>query len=137
MMMFAIVFGLSMDHEVFVLSTSAVGRTLDLGLGASIIIDASVIRLLIVPATMFLLGRYNWWTPRWLDKILPRLNPKDSHLFRRAQRPGRRPVRSRLAPASSRRATGLRLARARTGSGRPRPGGPRGKDRPPGPPRPG
>lgn len=47
-----------------------------LGLGASILIDASVIRLLIVPATMFLLGRYNWWTPRWLDRILPHLDPE-------------------------------------------------------------
>jgi RND superfamily putative drug exporter len=108
MMMFAIVFGLSMDYEVFLLSrvreawlrtgdnhasvahglaatarviscaalimasvffsfllsSSVVVKMLALGLGASILIDASVIRLLIVPATMFLLGRYNWWTPR-------------------------------------------------------------------------
>jgi RND superfamily putative drug exporter len=122
MLMFAIVFGLSMDYEVFLLSrvreawlrtgdnhasvacglaatarviscaalimtsvffsfllsTSVVVKMLALGLGASILIDASVIRLLIVPATMFLLGRYNWWTPRWLDRILPHLDPEGS-----------------------------------------------------------
>ena len=78
MMMFAIVFGLPMDYEVFLLSTSPVVKMLALGLGASILIYASVIRLVIVPATMFLLGRYNWWTPRWLDKILPHLDPEGS-----------------------------------------------------------
>jgi len=60
----------------FLLSSSVVVKMLALGLGASIPIDASVIRLLIVPATMFLLGRYNWWAPRWLDRILPRLDPE-------------------------------------------------------------
>jgi len=115
MMIFAIVFGLSMDYEVFLLSrvreswlrtgdnhasvahglattarviscaalimtsvfaafllsTNVVVKMLALGLGLSVLIDASVIRLLVVPAAMFLLGRYNWWTPRWLDQILP------------------------------------------------------------------
>jgi putative drug exporter of the RND superfamily len=60
----------------FLLSSSVVIKMLALGLGASILIDASVIRLLIVPATMFLLGRYDWWTPRWLDRILPHLDPE-------------------------------------------------------------
>jgi RND superfamily putative drug exporter len=116
MMIFAIVFGLSMDYEVFLLSrvreswlstgdnqqsvahglagtarvitcaalimasvfgafllsSSVIIKMLALGLGLSVLIDASVIRLLVVPATMFLLGRYNWWTPRWLDAVLPR-----------------------------------------------------------------
>ncbi|MGO9083502.1 MAG: MMPL family transporter [Streptosporangiaceae bacterium] len=115
MMMFAIVFGLSMDYEVFLLSrvreawlstgdshasvarglaatarviscaalimtsvflsfllsTDVVVKMLALGLAVSVLIDASVIRLLIVPAAMFLLGRYNWWTPGWLDRLLP------------------------------------------------------------------
>ena len=44
---------------------------LALGLGLSVLIDASVIRLVVVPATMFLLGRYNWWTPRWLRGPVP------------------------------------------------------------------
>jgi RND superfamily putative drug exporter len=49
---------------------------LALGLGVSVLIDASVIRLVVVPATMFLLGRYNWWIPAWLDQALPHLEPE-------------------------------------------------------------
>jgi putative drug exporter of the RND superfamily len=125
MMMFAIVFGLSMDYEVFLLSrvreawlrtgdshasvahglsatarviscaalimtcvflafllsTNVVVKMIALGFGASVLIDASVIRLVIVPAAMFLLGRFNWWSPqwmtRWLDRALPRLGPQE------------------------------------------------------------
>jgi RND superfamily putative drug exporter len=121
MIMFAIVFGLSMDYEVFLLSRvrEAWGRTQDnqlavgeglaatarvitcaaviitcvflafllssnvvvkmlaLGLGISIIVDASIIRLLVVPATMFLMGRANWWTPRWLSRMPELLEPAD------------------------------------------------------------
>ncbi len=117
MMMFAIVFGLSMDYEVFLLSrvreawlrsrdntaavieglsvtarvitcaalimasvflaflasSNVVVKMFALGLGASILIDAFVIRLLLVPSLMFLLGHVNWWTPRWLDRALGRL----------------------------------------------------------------
>ena len=120
MMMFAIVFGLSMDYEVFLLSriregwtatldnhasvasglaatarvitcaalimasvflsfllsTNVVVKMLALGLGVSVLIDATVIRLIVVPATMYLLGRYNWWIPRWLDRALPHLEPE-------------------------------------------------------------
>jgi RND superfamily putative drug exporter len=120
MMIFAIVFGLSMDYEVFLLSrireawlatgdnsksvadglaatarviTSAalimasvffafllsnnvVIKMLALGLGASVIIDATLVRLVLVPATMNLLGNANWWTPRWLDRLLPNLDPE-------------------------------------------------------------
>lgn len=120
MMMFAIVFGLSMDYEVFLLSrireawlatrdnhasvaaglattarviscaalimasvflsfllsTNMVVKMLALGLGISVLIDASIIRLVVVPASMFLLGRLNWWMPGWLDRVLPRLEPE-------------------------------------------------------------
>jgi putative drug exporter of the RND superfamily len=115
MMLFAIVFGLSMDYEVFLLSrvreewhrtgdsrtsvadglaatakviTAAAAimvfvfgtfileneRTVKLmgtGLAAAILLDATIVRLLLVPATMELLGDRNWWLPRWLDRILP------------------------------------------------------------------
>jgi RND superfamily putative drug exporter len=115
MMLFAIVFGLSMDYEVFLLSrvreewrrtgdsrtsvadglaatakviTAAAAimvfvfgtfilendRTVKLmgtGLAAAILMDATIVRLLLVPATMELLGDRNWWLPRWLDRILP------------------------------------------------------------------
>ncbi|MEU1310927.1 MMPL family transporter [Streptomyces cinnamoneus] len=120
MMMFAIVFGLSMDYEIFLLSriheawlrtrdphdsvahgleTTArvitcaalimtsvfaafiiseniVVKMLGLGLAVSVLIDATVIRLLLVPASMTLLGTGNWWAPRWLDRILPRFDPE-------------------------------------------------------------
>ncbi|MFJ9724846.1 MMPL family transporter [Streptomyces sp. NPDC101209] len=120
MMMFAIVFGLSMDYEVFLLSrireswlhtkdnhasvaaglagtarvitcaalimtsvflafllsTNVVIKMLALGLGVSVILDATVVRLVLVPSTMYLLGRANWWLPRWLDRLLPHLDPE-------------------------------------------------------------
>ncbi|MET8172351.1 MMPL family transporter [Streptomyces clavifer] len=124
MMMFAIVFGLSMDYEIFLLSRiheawlrtndprAAVAQALEitarvitcaalimvsvfaaflisdnivvkmlgLGLAASVLIDATIVRLLLVPAVMTLLGRAAWWTPRWLDRVLPHLDaegPRD------------------------------------------------------------
>ncbi len=118
MMLFAIVFGLSMDYEVFLLSrvreewrrtgdsrtsvadglaatakviTAAAAimvfvfgsflleddRVLKLmgtGLATAILLDATIVRMLLVPATMELLGDRNWWLPRWLDRILPNLD---------------------------------------------------------------
>ncbi|MEU0227257.1 MMPL family transporter [Streptomyces sp. NPDC006284] len=117
MMMFAIVFGLSMDYEIFLLSRmaeewsasgdnrravgmglSSTGRVitsaalimtvvflsfaasptvvvkmLALGLAISVILDATVVRLVLVPSLMFLMGRANWWLPGWLDRRLPRV----------------------------------------------------------------
>ena len=118
MMMFAIVFGLSMDYEVFLLSrvkeeydrtrdnTSAVAdglastarvitaaaaimvfifgsflletdrviKLFGVGLASAVLLDATVVRMLLVPATMELLGDRNWWLPRWLDRILPNID---------------------------------------------------------------
>ncbi|MFD5972056.1 MMPL family transporter [Streptomyces bacillaris] len=118
MMMFAIVFGLSMDYEIFllsriheawvrtgdarasvahaleitarvitcaalimvsvfaafVISDNIVVKMLGLGLAASVLIDATVVRLLLVPAVMTLLGRSAWWIPGPLDRILPHLD---------------------------------------------------------------
>lgn len=117
--MFAILFGLSMDYEVFLLSrvreeyrrhgdnTRAViagiagtGRTITaaalimvavfsgfvlgsdpvvkmmgVGLATAIFLDATVVRLVLVPAAMKLLGDANWWLPGWLDRLLPELDP--------------------------------------------------------------
>lgn len=116
MFLFAILFGLSMDYEVFLLSrvreeylrtgdngtaivegvsgtariiTSAAlimvavflsfavaedpsTKMFGLGLATAIFIDATVVRTVLVPATMTLLGRTNWWLPKWLDWMLPR-----------------------------------------------------------------
>jgi RND superfamily putative drug exporter len=45
-----------------------------IGLAAAIFLDATVIRLVLVPAVMQLLGKYNWWIPDWLERILPRID---------------------------------------------------------------
>ncbi|MGW7282432.1 MMPL family transporter [Streptomyces sp. NPDC054844] len=123
MMMFAIIFGLSMDYEIFllsrvhaawlrtgnakdsvahaleitarvitcaalimvsvfaafVISDNIVVKMLGLGLAVSVLIDATIVRLLLVPAVMTLLGRQAWWTPRWLDRILPHVEAEGEH----------------------------------------------------------
>ena len=117
MMLFAVLFGLSMDYEVFLLSRmkeeyertgdpvnsvadglAATARVITaaaaimvvvfgsfvlednrviklfgMGLATAIAIDATLVRMLIVPSTMELLGARNWWLPRWLDRIIPNL----------------------------------------------------------------
>jgi len=113
--MFAVLFGLSMDYEVFLLSrvreeylrrrdtssavTAGLARTarvitaaalimvavfgafslspdvslklIGVGLAAAVFIDATVVRLVLVPAVMQLLGERSWWLPRWLDRVIP------------------------------------------------------------------
>ena len=117
MMLFAIVFGLSMDYEVFLLTAVREGfdetgdnshavveglastarvitaaaaimvcvfgsfllgdersiKLIGLGLAMAVLIDATIVRMVLVPATMELLGKKNWWMPRWLDRVVPRL----------------------------------------------------------------
>jgi RND superfamily putative drug exporter len=58
----------------FVLGDNSVVKLFGLGLAAAILIDATVVRLVLVPATMELLGARNWWFPRALDRIVPKLN---------------------------------------------------------------
>jgi uncharacterized membrane protein YdfJ with MMPL/SSD domain len=118
----AIVFGLSMDYEVFLLSrikerynetrdnraavaggladsaktiTSAAVimvlvflifamaglpqvKEIGVGLAVAIFLDATVVRLVLVPATMELMGDFNWWVPKWLDRILPNIDFESS-----------------------------------------------------------
>ena len=45
-----------------------------LGLATAVLIDATLVRMVLVPATMSLLGGANWWLPGWLDRILPVLD---------------------------------------------------------------
>ena len=117
-MMFAVLFGLSMDYEVFLLSRireeyhrtgethSAVSeglaktarvitaaaaimvvvflafvfstevflKLMGVGMATAILVDATIVRMVLVPAVMQLLGPANWWTPRWLDRLLPRFD---------------------------------------------------------------
>ncbi len=48
-------------------------KVFGLGLAAAIFIDATLVRMVLVPAVMELLGRANWWMPAWLDRIVPHL----------------------------------------------------------------
>ena len=117
-LMFAVLFGLSMDYEVFLVSRMREGwlrthdneqailgglagtgrvitaaaaimvavfaafvpspdvilKVIGVGMAAAIFIDATVVRLLLVPAVMHLLGKANWWMPEWLGRVLPELH---------------------------------------------------------------
>jgi RND superfamily putative drug exporter len=44
------------------------------GMATAILVDATIVRMVLVPAVMQLLGRANWWIPRWLDRLLPKLD---------------------------------------------------------------
>ena len=124
MMLFTILFGLSMDYEIFLLSrireeymrthnnyeavanglastarvitaAAAIMVTLFLvfmfafderaiklfgmGLAVAVFVDATLVRMVLVPATMELLGEANWWLPKWLDRILPKLSIEGEH----------------------------------------------------------
>jgi RND superfamily putative drug exporter len=118
MMLFAVVFGLSMDYEVFLLSrvreewhrtgdsgssvadglaatakviTAAAAimvvvfgsfmleferttKMMGTGLATAVLFDATIVRMLLVPATMELLGDRNWWLPGWLERLLPKVD---------------------------------------------------------------
>ena len=63
-MMFAILFGLSMDYEVFLV-------LIGVGMASAIAVDATIVRMVLVPAVMQILGDRSWWLPRWLDRVLP------------------------------------------------------------------
>jgi RND superfamily putative drug exporter len=122
MMLFTVLFGLSMDYEVFLLSrireeynrtrdnalavangVATTGRVitaaaaimiavflsfvlgfdirqiklLGLGLAVAVLVDATVVRMVLVPATMEVLGDANWWLPRWLARILPKVKVEE------------------------------------------------------------
>src|SRR5213076_1455741 len=58
----------------FVLGDNIIIKLFGIGFASAIFIDATLIRLVIVPSTMELLGDANWWLPAWLDRILPHLD---------------------------------------------------------------
>jgi RND superfamily putative drug exporter len=58
----------------FTLSPSPAVKVMGLGLAVAVALDATVVRMVLVPASMALMGRFNWWMPRWLDKVLPKLH---------------------------------------------------------------
>lgn len=59
---------------VFVLTGVPQIRQIGLGLAVAVALDATLVRLILVPAAMQLMGRWNWWLPGWLDRLVPELN---------------------------------------------------------------
>jgi putative drug exporter of the RND superfamily len=130
-MMFAILFGLSMDYEVFLVSrireeylkhgdtrravadglaktarviTAAAAimvvvflaflaapdtflKLFGIGLASAIFLDATLVRMVLVPAVMQLLGRRNWWIPNWLERVLPQLDVERGAVAAEGARP--------------------------------------------------
>jgi RND superfamily putative drug exporter len=66
--------------SAFVLGDDRNLKLFGLGLAAAVLVDATIVRMVLVPATMELLGDRNWWIPKWLDRILPRLDVEGHHL---------------------------------------------------------
>src|SRR6185436_11376368 len=58
----------------FVLDDQIFLKIIGIGMAAAVVIDALIIRLLLVPAVMQLFGDRNWWIPSWLDRLLPTLD---------------------------------------------------------------
>src|SRR4029078_8396945 len=58
----------------FVLGDDPTGKLFGVALAVAVLIDATLVRMVLVPATMSLLGRANWWLPTWLDRILPHID---------------------------------------------------------------
>jgi RND superfamily putative drug exporter len=59
---------------VFVLTGVPSIKEIGLGCAIAIALDATLVRLILVPAAMKLMGRWNWWMPAWLDRVLPDLS---------------------------------------------------------------
>jgi RND superfamily putative drug exporter len=70
----------------FVADPSPLVKMLGLGLATAIVLDATIVRMVVVPATMALLGRANWWLPRWLDRRLPHLSMEGANAAGRPER---------------------------------------------------
>jgi RND superfamily putative drug exporter len=58
----------------FLLEDDRVLKLMGTGLATAIFLDATIVRMLLVPATMELLGDRNWWLPGWLDRLLPNID---------------------------------------------------------------
>lgn len=72
----------------FVFSDTAIIRPIGFGLAFGVLVDAFVVRMLLIPAAMHLLGRSAWWLPRWLDRIVPDVDVEGASLERSHALPG-------------------------------------------------
>jgi putative drug exporter of the RND superfamily len=144
LMMFAILFGLSMDYEVFLIShiREAWNRTGDnrqaivdgiantgrvitsaalimvsvffafiingdptvkqfgVGMGVAVAVDATLVRCLLVPAVMTVLGKSNWWFPSWLDRIVPNFSIEGEEWFAERDRKAAEEAATAKEPAA-------------------------------------
>ena len=57
--------------SAFGLSSVVILKQIGFGLALAILLDATIVRALVVPATMRLMGKANWWSPKWLDNLFP------------------------------------------------------------------
>jgi putative drug exporter of the RND superfamily len=140
--MFAILFGLSMDYEVFLVTqieehvragednrSSVIGgmvtsarvitaaaaimvfvfgsfvlngdptiKQFGVGLAVAVVLDATVVRCLLVPALMILMGKLNWYIPRWLDRIVPHADIEGTSAFEHEDEHEQVPVAPAPAP---------------------------------------
>jgi RND superfamily putative drug exporter len=64
----------------FAAEVDVVVKMLGVGMAVAILLDATVVRMVLVPATMAMLGERNWWLPGWLDRLLPRVRAEVSDL---------------------------------------------------------
>jgi RND superfamily putative drug exporter len=69
----------------FVANPSPLVKMTGLGLSTAILLDATIVRMVVVPATMALLGRANWWLPRWLDRRLPHVSMEGTDVPRQPE----------------------------------------------------
>lgn len=67
----------------FITSESVIIKSMGVGLALGVLFDAFVVRMLLVPAIMHLLGESAWWVPKWLDRIIPNVDVEGSALERR------------------------------------------------------
>jgi putative drug exporter of the RND superfamily len=65
----------------FVLNGDPTVKQFGVGLAVAVILDATVVRCLLVPATMLLMGKVNWWMPRWLDRAVPHMSIEGAEFF--------------------------------------------------------
>jgi RND superfamily putative drug exporter len=63
----------------FALGDLRVLKMVGLGLAVAVLIDATIVRMILVPATMELLGDRNWWFPGWLDRLVPKIAVESPH----------------------------------------------------------
>jgi RND superfamily putative drug exporter len=72
----------------FVLNGNPIVKEFGVGLAVAIAIDSTLVRCLLVPAVMVLLGRRAWWMPRWLDRLTPRISIEGEEFFARRDAAG-------------------------------------------------